>query len=60
MDDGTPVKVNFVADEGGFQPESPILPTPHPLPAHAIEQIENAAQQRAAGVQFDERGFQIN
>ncbi|XP_053653176.1 endocuticle structural glycoprotein SgAbd-8-like [Cherax quadricarinatus] len=46
--DGTPGVFNFVADGAGYRPESPLLPTPHPLPAHAIAQIEFARQQEAA------------
>ncbi|XP_042230797.1 cuticle protein AM1199-like [Homarus americanus] len=41
--DGTPGVFNFVADAaGGYQVQSDLLPTPHPLPAHAIAQIEFA------------------
>ncbi|XP_076068336.1 uncharacterized protein LOC143040788 [Oratosquilla oratoria] len=55
--DGTPAEFQFVADEGGYRVESPLLPTPPPLPAHAIAQIEKAAQEAASGVQYDESGF---
>ncbi|XP_068221114.1 cuticle protein AM1199-like [Palaemon carinicauda] len=47
--DGSPGVFNFVADANGYRVESDLLPTPHPLPAHAIAQIEFAAQQAAAG-----------
>ncbi|XP_076068342.1 uncharacterized protein LOC143040795 [Oratosquilla oratoria] len=47
--DGTPAEFQFVADEGGYRVESPLLPTPPPLPAHAIAQIEKAAQEAASG-----------
>ncbi|CAL4134395.1 unnamed protein product, partial [Meganyctiphanes norvegica] len=47
--DGTPAEFSFVADENGFQPVSNLLPTPHPLPAHAIAQIEFARQQGSQG-----------
>ncbi|XP_066960762.1 cuticle protein AMP1B-like [Macrobrachium rosenbergii] len=46
--DGTPGVFNFVADASGYSVQSDLLPTPHPLPAHAIAQIEFAAQQAAA------------
>lgn len=41
--------VTYVADENGYRPESPLIPTPHPLPAHAIEQIRFAESQRRRG-----------
>ncbi|XP_037784658.1 pupal cuticle protein 36-like [Penaeus monodon] len=39
---------SFVADENGFRVESDLLPTPPPLPPHAIAQIEKARQEDAA------------
>ncbi|XP_071551767.1 cuticle protein AM1159-like [Panulirus ornatus] len=51
--DGTFQEVRFVANEFGFQPESPLIPTPHPLPAHAQEQIRVAEAQRSQGVVFE-------
>ncbi|KAK4304193.1 hypothetical protein Pmani_023828 [Petrolisthes manimaculis] len=53
LSDGTEVLVRYIANENGFQPESEWLPTPHPLPAHAIEQIRIAEQQRAEGITFE-------
>ncbi|KAK8376808.1 hypothetical protein O3P69_010021 [Scylla paramamosain] len=47
--DGTPAVFSFVADENGYRVESDLLPTPHPLPAHALAQIEFARQQEAQG-----------
>ena len=47
--DGSPGKFSFVADEGGYRVESPLLPTPPPMPAHALQQIAFARQQRAGG-----------
>ncbi|XP_063608426.1 cuticle protein AM1199-like [Penaeus indicus] len=42
--DGQVFDLQFVADVNGYQPQSPFLPVapafPHPIPAHALEQIE--------------------
>ncbi|XP_064080833.1 cuticle protein AM1239-like isoform X2 [Macrobrachium nipponense] len=46
--DGTPAVFNFVADGSGYSVQSDFLPTPHPLPPHAIAQIEKARQEDAA------------
>ncbi|KAF2360213.1 Insect cuticle protein [Trinorchestia longiramus] len=59
--DGTPAKFNFVADENGYRPESSLIPTPPPLPPHAIEQIEFARRnpgsgQSSGGSSFNRRG----
>lgn len=43
--DGNVVEVRYVADEFGFRAESPYVPTPHPLPAHALQQIAFAEEQ---------------
>ncbi|KAF2343987.1 Insect cuticle protein, partial [Trinorchestia longiramus] len=51
--DGTPAQFSFVADEGGYRVESPLLPTPPPLPPHAIEQIAKAERERAQGIIHD-------
>ncbi|XP_045621367.1 cuticle protein AMP1B [Procambarus clarkii] len=53
LPDGTVGEIRFIADENGYQPLSNLLPTPHPLPAHAIEQIRFAEEQRAKGVIFE-------
>ncbi|XP_063869899.1 cuticle protein AM1199-like [Scylla paramamosain] len=45
LDDGTIAEVRYVADELGYRAESPLVPTPHPLPEHAIEQIRFAESQ---------------
>ncbi|XP_045135716.1 cuticle protein AMP1A-like [Portunus trituberculatus] len=50
--DGTLVELKFVADENGFQPESPLLPVapefPHPIPQFVLDQIAFAAEEDAA------------
>ncbi|CAL4143726.1 unnamed protein product [Meganyctiphanes norvegica] len=57
MDDGSVVQLKFVADEGGFQPESSILPVaptfPHPIPKFVMDQIEFAERQRALQARND-------
>ncbi|XP_066941929.1 cuticle protein AM1199-like [Macrobrachium rosenbergii] len=51
--EGGSAQLTYVADEFGYRPESPLIPTPHPLPAHAIEQIRIAEEQRARGIRWD-------
>ncbi|XP_071551786.1 cuticle protein AMP4-like [Panulirus ornatus] len=45
--------VTFIANENGFQPQSILLPTPHPLPDHVVELLRIAEQQRADGIVFE-------
>ncbi|XP_045621218.1 cuticle protein AM1199 [Procambarus clarkii] len=60
LDDGSIAEVRYIADEFGYRPESPLIPTPHPLPAHAVEQIRLAEELRRQGVEWDQFGFRIN
>ncbi|XP_071516398.1 cuticle protein AM1159-like [Panulirus ornatus] len=50
--DGTEVALKFVANENGYQPESPLLPVapafPHPIPQFVLDQIAFAAAEDAA------------
>ncbi|CAL4140673.1 unnamed protein product [Meganyctiphanes norvegica] len=61
---GEQVEVKYVANENGALYSSPILPQQvqaiHAIPAHALEQIRFAEEQRAQGVQWDQQGFRIN
>merc|ERR1719309_1675924 len=66
---GETVELRLVAGAGGSVVESPsghlpVAPLPvqaiHPVPQHALEAIELAAQLRADGVEWDEQGFVID
>merc|ERR1712042_264751 len=53
LPDGSIATFDWVADANGFRVESPLLPVapvdPHPIPAHAQEQINFAKAQHAEG-----------
>merc|ERR1719309_1030595 len=66
---GETVELTLVANENGavFRSPSghlPVDPEPdeaiHPIPEHALENIELAAQLRASGVEWDEQGFVVD
>ncbi|XP_066941712.1 cuticle protein AMP4-like [Macrobrachium rosenbergii] len=50
LEDGTVVEVSYIADENGFQVQSPLLPVapefPHPIPQFVLDQIAFAEEQR--------------
>ena len=50
MPDGNVVEFRFVADEFGYRVESPLLPVGPEMPAHALEQIRHAEEERAQGI----------
>lgn len=38
--EGEHIKVSYVADENGYQPDSALLPTPPPVPAAIVKALE--------------------
>ncbi|KAG5877071.1 hypothetical protein JTB14_014554 [Gonioctena quinquepunctata] len=42
-EDGSKVKVSYISNKDGFQPQGDILPTPHPIPAAIQRGLEWAA-----------------
>merc|ERR1712243_310892 len=61
--DGTVAVVTYLANELGNTVESDLLPVApqkiHPDPPHVAELYRIAEEQRAQGIQFDNRGFRI-
>ncbi|XP_042218149.1 cuticle protein AMP1A-like isoform X2 [Homarus americanus] len=59
--DGTPVHVQFVADENGYQPQSDLLPVapafPHPIPQFVLDQIAFAAEEDSRKKSAPSRGY---
>ncbi|XP_050720495.1 cuticle protein AM1199-like [Eriocheir sinensis] len=53
LPNGVVAEFTYVADENGYRAESPLIPTPHPLPSHAVEQIRIAEEQRERGITFE-------
>ncbi|XP_066941205.1 cuticle protein AMP1A-like [Macrobrachium rosenbergii] len=53
LPDGNVAEITYVADENGFHPRGNVIPTPPPLPPHAIQQIRYAEEERARGVVYE-------
>lgn len=55
--DGQAFDLKFVADQGGYQPQSSWLPVapafPHPIPQFVLDQIEKARLEDAQGQRYD-------
>ncbi|XP_063587640.1 cuticle protein AM1199-like [Penaeus indicus] len=51
--DGTVSEIKFVADEFGYRAVGDLLPTPPPMPAHALAQIEAARLQREEAARLE-------
>merc|ERR1711915_635740 len=58
-EDGSLGRVEFVADENGFHPQSDLLPVGPPPPPHVQELLRIADEQRAQGIQFDDQGRRL-
>ena len=56
--DGSPISIQYIADEGGFRAEGAHLPTPPPVP----EAIQRALAFLASQPQqdYDDQGFPVN
>jgi len=55
---GESFELTFVADAGGYKPESSALPVapafPHEIPQFVLDQIAKAAREDAEGIRYDE------
>ncbi|CAF4877295.1 unnamed protein product [Pieris macdunnoughi] len=49
-DDGQVYSVNYVANQGGFQPQGAHFPTPPPTPEAILKALELNARHEAAGI----------
>ncbi|XP_069996606.1 cuticle protein AMP1B-like [Penaeus vannamei] len=49
--EGQVIEITYIADEFGFRPVGAHIPTPPPLPAHALKQLEDAERLRAQEAQ---------
>ncbi|XP_019878614.1 endocuticle structural glycoprotein ABD-4 [Aethina tumida] len=55
-DDGTPIALQYIANEGGFQPQGDHLPTPPPIPPA----IQRALEWLAAHPEPEQKGAASN
>ncbi|KAE8573929.1 endocuticle structural glycoprotein SgAbd-2 [Halyomorpha halys] len=55
--DGQVISINYLADDGGFQPQGSHLPTPPPIPPEIQRVLQIIASQPQQD--YDERGFPV-
>ncbi|XP_050720574.1 cuticle protein AM1239-like [Eriocheir sinensis] len=59
LPDGSRLELTFVADEGGYRPESSALPVAPPVPAHVLETLALVDELVRQGATWDDQGRRI-
>ncbi|XP_071551993.1 cuticle protein AM1274-like [Panulirus ornatus] len=59
LDDGTLAEYTFVAGENGYQPESNLIPTPHPLPDHVVHTLGLIEKLVQEGATWNDQGERL-